>query len=81
MPKKQNNRKYNLENRHCNDCGKLHSKGELTYYRFKPGKGRGHWFICRPCDAAEAAKKAAIERNMQIKKEREELKASQPTLF
>ena len=65
----------NYDNRNCDKCGEFHYKGELRYHGFIPGKG--HWFTCKKCDAATTA----IKKNIQIKKEREALKASQPTLF
>jgi len=75
MPKKNKSRKYNFENRNCDYCGQFHYKGELTYLGRFPNEGDK--FICRECEI----RRNAIEASKKLKKEREELKASQPTLF
>lgn len=68
-------RKYNFDNRNCDYCGEFHYKGELTYLGFIPGKG--NMFICRKCEI----RRNAIEKSKKIKKERDQLKDSQPKLF
>ncbi len=75
MPKKNKFRKYNLDNRDCDYCGEFHWAGEMTYLGNIPG--RGHTFICSKCEL----RRNAIQEAKKVKKEREDLKASQPKLF
>lgn len=66
---------YNYDNRNCDYCGEFHYKGELTYLGRFPNEG--HVFICNKCKA----RRKAIQASKKVRKQRQELRDSQPTLF